>query len=73
MSKYYVDTEFDGRAWKTRLQISHNGQVIREEWDGGEPEDNTFSRDYAWVKYALEEAYRLGREDAFKEAGANDK
>jgi hypothetical protein len=28
---------------------------------GGEPEDNSFIRDYAWVAPALNAAYELGR------------
>lgn len=29
--------------------------------DGGEPEDNSFLRDWKWVAPALQEAYELGR------------
>jgi hypothetical protein len=29
--------------------------------DGGEPEDQTFSRDWGWVTGALQDAYQLGR------------
>ena len=34
--------------------------------DGGEPEDQTFGRDWAWVQGALEEAYEAGRRDQAK-------
>lgn len=33
-------------------------EIIGE--DGGEPEDNTLTRDWAWIDDALNEAYRLG-------------
>lgn len=36
--------------------------------DGGEPEDQTFSRDWAWVPRALNEAFQLGLVK-----GSNDK
>lgn len=29
--------------------------------DGGEPEDNSFSRDGSWIAGALEAAYKLGQ------------
>ena len=32
---------------------------------GGEPEDNTYYRDYAWIVPALNEAYQRGRDDEY--------
>lgn len=36
----------------------------RDHWDGGEPEDNSFIRDWSWVKGELEKAYAQGKKDA---------
>jgi hypothetical protein len=35
----------------------------REYWDRGEPEDNTFYRDWSWIQGELEKAYQQGRKD----------
>ena len=51
------------RDYRSRLVIIRNGERVREELDFGEPEDNYFSRDWAWVQKAIEEAYRFGYED----------
>jgi len=48
------------------LKVFHKGKVIIEESDGGEPEDQTFGRDWDWVSTAIEKAYKLGLEDAVK-------
>ena len=45
--------------------------VLVEEFDCGEPEDNTFDRDWNWVSGAIEQAYKLGREDVGKEIAEN--
>jgi hypothetical protein len=45
------------------LRIVRNGEVILEESDGGEPEDQSFYRDWSWVPAAIEKAYALGLED----------
>ena len=42
-------------------RIEDAGHVFVGE-DGGEPEDQTLGRDWAWVVPALNEAYRLGRQ-----------
>jgi hypothetical protein len=39
--------------------------------DGGEPEDNSFIRDGAWITPALNEAYQLGYHRGFID-GADD-
>lgn len=38
--------------------------------DGGEPEDNTFGRDGAWITPALNAAYRRGHAEGFHEGYA---
>lgn len=55
-----VDNGYDTRTY---LQIHYNGKLIQEECDGGEPEDNSFDRDWNWVAKALVEAYNLGYKD----------
>jgi len=53
-----VDDE-DGSA----LSILRGGKRVLRRRDGGEPEDNYFTRDWNWVPDALEAAYRYGLED----------
>jgi hypothetical protein len=50
------------------LRIERNGVVIEEQQDGGEPEDQSFCRDWAWVPEALKKAYAFGLEDGRREA-----
>lgn len=52
-----------GWRHKQELIVTHNGKEILRETDGGEPEDQSFYRDWSWVKPAIEKAYQLGRED----------
>jgi len=49
------------------LQVWHNGELIRGYTDYGEPEDNSFKRDYDWIQHELLAAYKLGRFDAAEE------
>lgn len=42
------------------LLVDFDGEIM-DVWDAGEPEDNTFARDLAWIPDALERAYALGR------------
>lgn len=48
------------------LYIEHDEKIIFTVGDGGEPEDNSFLRDYKWVKEQLEMAYKLGVSDGMK-------
>jgi hypothetical protein len=48
------------------LLIMHNGKLINSYCDYGEPEDNSFLRDYDWIKSELEKAYLLGKQDVLK-------
>lgn len=62
--RYEVRMESDDeRAPGQLLHVVRDGEIIRTASDFGEPEDNSFYRDWDWVKPALEEAYRLGVED----------
>lgn len=48
------------------------GDEVMIHSDGGEPEDNSFTRDWSWVKGVIEKAYAQGRKDALAEE-ANDR
>jgi hypothetical protein len=69
MPKFQVSIEYDDSGYRFgyTLIVKHNGEIILEECDHGEPEDNSFMRDYAWIKPALEKAYNLGLTDAVNE------
>lgn len=45
------------------LRVTHNGTIVREERDGGEPEDQFFWRNWSWVPDAIRQAYLLGLKD----------
>lgn len=60
-----------GDYWNmNKLVIEHNGEEIATHYDNGEPEDNSFTRDWGWVPDALEEAYKLGFQDAIQHTDA---
>ena len=64
--KYNViieDYENSFGVTKNELKIIYDKEIILEEVDNGEPEDNSFHRDYNWVKRELERAYELGLKD----------
>lgn len=43
------------------LIVENEGKVIFSRSDGGEPEDQSFGRNWAWVAGMIERAYNLGR------------
>lgn len=45
------------------IRVYHNEDLIATESDCGEPEDNSFVRDYKWIKPLLEKVYELGLGD----------
>ncbi|HEX7330353.1 MAG TPA: hypothetical protein VF290_02570 [Pyrinomonadaceae bacterium] len=49
--------------YRSRLIITDDSGE-RDHWDGGEPEDNSFNRDWAWVAEELRAAYEQGKKDA---------
>jgi hypothetical protein len=59
-----METENEEYEPRIKMSVYHNDEIVLTSIDGGEPEDNTFGRDWAWVPGAIEMAYRLGREDA---------
>lgn len=56
------DMENDDR-YRSTLRVVHGGRLILEETDRGEPEDNSFTRDWSWVPDAIKRAYALGVAD----------
>jgi len=62
----FKDANFED-GYRACLVISSNGKV-RYHWDGGEPEDNLYLRDWSWVAPALDDAYRAGRDDVLSGA-----
>ena len=59
-----ITFEQDDDGWyNTTMAIHRKGEIVEEHWDGGEPEDNTFGRDWSWVDAAIERAYKWGVED----------
>lgn len=53
--------------YKTTMVITGEGIMPSSYSDNGEPEDQTFSRDWSWIKTELERAYELGRSHAYAE------
>ena len=68
--------EAGNRPWwaedKQMLQVFRNDVKILEEWDGGEPEDNSFDRDWSWVQTAIEDAYYYGCQYGYDSAVEDD-
>lgn len=65
LDKYYVTrTQAD---YNTTMIISGSNMLTSTYTDGGEPEDASFTRDWAWVGTELERAYEMGRRDAYED------
>lgn len=47
--------------YRSIIFILIDGKIDQWHFDMGEPEDNTFSRDWSWIQPALLKAYELGR------------
>lgn len=65
MSEYKVTLDENEHGDNTTLTIRHGYQTVIY-YDGGEPEDNSFYRDYSWIAPELELAYKLGFQDGWK-------
>ena len=50
----------DGYQFTTSLVITWDNGDEQIEMDGGEPEDNTFGRDWKWIRPTIEKAYAQG-------------
>ena len=59
----YLSNNGCGKEYASYLIVKHNGVILRYESDAMEPEDAKFYRDLSWIKDALIESYKLGRED----------
>jgi hypothetical protein len=53
----------DNTDYRNRLVITDDAGE-RDYWDGGEPEDNSYIRDWSWVADELKSAYEQGRKDS---------
>jgi hypothetical protein len=60
--RYIVEQSEMNDDYRSKLTIIVDNEVSNEFWDGGEPEDNYFFRDWGWVASELERAYKLGFE-----------
>jgi hypothetical protein len=58
--RYDLNYIVEGEDYRCGLQIIVDGVVVATHWDQGEPEDNSFFRDWSWVFEALLQAYKLG-------------
>ncbi len=63
-SKYQVLIVFDDDGYT--LQIFYDGNLLNEYCDFGEPEDNSFIRDYKWVQPELKRANEMGFSDGVR-------
>lgn len=68
MSKLKVELveDNDGFDYGQSLIVTHDGIEIARESDGGEPEDQSFYRDWNWVPGLIERVYSLGVADGIK-------
>jgi hypothetical protein len=58
-----IEYEFMKDDYYNVLYIEHDEKIIFTASDCGEPEDNSFLRDYKWIKRQIEEAYIKGYSD----------
>jgi len=63
-SKFEITLEHDDpNEIDLTMRIVRNGEVAWEECDRGEPEDQSFYRDWSWVPDACRASYGYGLED----------
>lgn len=56
--------DYDGAFFSALVKRDSRGNILElVAVDGGEPEDQSFRRDWGWVPDALNEAYRQGLRD----------
>ena len=60
---FIVGPPYEG--WHNTLAIMDDNGT-REYNDSGEPEDNTFTRDWSWIETELAAAYAQGKKDGEK-------
>ncbi len=52
------------------LKVFRGGRCVMQESDRGEPEDQSFYRDWSWVPDAIREAHAYGVEDGHEDVHA---
>lgn len=60
-----TDKDEDGREMsdcRQRMVVTYDGKVILDQYEG-EPEDNSFSRDWSFLPSFIEEVYNIGLKD----------
>lgn len=57
------DAESEYGEQRQILRVVRDGKAVREHYDRGEAEDNSFYRDWRWVPDAIKQAYEFGLED----------
>lgn len=55
-----IELEADEHGERTTLTVTYDGVPLAEHWDCGEPEDNSFGRDWSWVPDLIEQVYEIG-------------
>lgn len=73
--RFKVEMEHAGegdRGERTALVMIIDGREVARRLDGGEPEDNSFGRDWSWVPDAIERAYAEGLKHGRDEPAACD-
>lgn len=65
MLEYLSKEELDENLMedRTTLFIIKDGKVSGSYYDRGEPEDNSFCRDWSWILNELKAAYEKGKQD----------
>ena len=58
-----IESNRDKYDYPSELVVTHDGKEISRHSDCGEPEDNTFNRDWDWIVGEILGAYRLGLQD----------
>lgn len=63
VDKDWVPNNGSGKEYAQYLLFYENGIFYRYESDAMEPEDVTFSRNLSWIKDAIMEAYKKGKDE----------
>ena len=63
----FAERDRDGYTHGECLLVLHDGKVT-EHWDGGEPEDASFGRDWSWIPPTIDTAYKAGVTDGLAQA-----
>lgn len=65
MYEVHLGPENNALSYRSKISITDDNGT-RSYLDGGEPEDNCFTRHYNWIEAELNEAYRQGKKDAMR-------